>query len=204
MSDFTNFVQQILMNPSGQISFEHEDNEYIIQTMLKTLQVYVGNPLMRQIMGSIGTLNDLIDSINIGMVAMGYIMHHRQIAPDELKNYIYYARLTPDGRLLRSNYHPLRLMEFMDADAVPESFQKLYSDRDYLPNIMSVWDRGNADSLLLISFQKVNIHVDINGMVNETGMDAETLRDGIAAMLGSVFGGETVPDDEDDEAEDLD
>lgn len=209
MSDFNDIVQQMLLNPNGhmqqlQLAFEHEDNEYVHQTMLTTLQVFVGNPIMRQILGSMGNLNDLIDSINIGMTAMGYIMHHRQIARSELKNYIYYARLTPDGRLLRSNYHPIHLMEFMNADEIPESFQKLYSDRDYLPNIMSVWDRGSTDSLLLISFQKVNIHIDINGMINEANIDV--LSGGITSLLGSLFGTGNPhdEDDEDDEGDDLD
>jgi hypothetical protein len=215
-NDLANFIQQMIMNPNGQMqqlqtAFEHGDNEYIVQTLLTTLQVYVNNPLLRQIIMQPGaTINDLFDSINVGMAAMGYIMHHKQITHDELKNYIYYARMTPTGGLLRSNYHPIRLMEFMDVDEIPESFQKLYSDRDYLPNIMSVWDRGSADSLLLISFQKVNIHFDINAMMNETvnttAEYADVLTEGITSLLEHIFSGlaSTPAEDEDEEESDLD
>lgn len=129
------------------------DNEIITQTLINTINNIQSNAVIHQ---HLQNLNDLIDGLTIAISAFGYIMRINQINRSELNNYIYYCRITPDGQLLRSNYHPIHLMTFMQGNEVPESFQKLFSDQNYLPNIINVWDRGHPESLLLISFQRIN------------------------------------------------
>lgn len=150
----------LLLNGNGtsviQTNLDQEDNEMVTQVLFSSFQTLVTNPILN--IGGVLGLNDIIDGIRVGFASMGYLMRVEQIVPSELKNYIYYSRLTPDGQLLLSNYHPINLMKFMEPGQIPESFQKLFSDQDYLPNIVNVWDRGNNDSLLLITFQKLNIH----------------------------------------------
>jgi len=193
-------VIQMIMNPNAlqelQTSFETETNESIVQTLLTMIQMYVTSPLIQLIIQPT-QVNYLLDSINIGLVTMGYMMHYKQITRDELKNYIYYARLSPTGQLFRSNYHPLRLRELMNADEIPPSFQNLYNDRDYIPNIVSVWDRSGDNSLLLLSFQKVNMSTSsVNETVigeDSTGAGTETvpfeLADSLLSTLRDLLGG---------------
>ena len=137
-------------------ALEEQDNEIITQMLLTCFNSAVSNPTLHQMAG---TLNGLMDSINVALSVMGYMMHVTQIRRSELNNYIYYSRITPDGQMLRSNYHPINLINFMQREEIPESFLKLFADQDYLRNITNVWDRGHPDSLLLISFQKINLRV---------------------------------------------
>lgn len=176
----------VLSNPNYmqtlRTSLDQDDNEMVVQILLTCIRNIVTNPLLQTISGA-STINDLIDMINVGFTAMGYMVHVKQIVPSELNDYIYYARLTPDGQLLRSQYHPIHLRSMMPANLIPESFQKLYSDQDYLPNIVNVWDRGNTDSLLLLSFQRVNIHY----ADADDGDDARGSSDGGGSSSDGVY-----------------
>lgn len=157
-------MQQMLTDPSGmlqtvQTSLDEDDNEIVVQYLLTSFTTLLQLPGMRDVSTS---LNDVLDGFNIALACMGYTMHHRQISRNELKNFIYYARITPDGQMLRSQHHPIRLRELMttmpDTVQIPDAFEKMFVDQDYLPNIMNVWDRGHNDSLIFLSFQKVNLH----------------------------------------------
>jgi hypothetical protein len=150
-----NLITNFMSTPGVmQLVPDFEDNEIVTQILLTCFNSSVSNPALQQIVGS---LNVLIESISLAISAMGYMMHVKQIRRSEMNNYIYYSRIAPDGQMLRSNYHPLHLMTFMEPREVPESFQKLFSDQDYLPNIVNIWDRGHQDSIMLISFQKLNL-----------------------------------------------
>lgn len=153
-------VQYLMSNLSSGINIVHTnmdsmDNEMVVQTLFETFKIIISMPLFDI---RTGILNDLLDSINMAMVSIGYRMHHKQIPRSELSDTIYYSRLTPDGQLLRSNYHPLYIRSFMNPGEIPETFENIYSNQAYLPNIVNVWDRGHSESLMLISYQKVNLH----------------------------------------------
>jgi hypothetical protein len=155
----TALLTNIITNPErniqmAQTNLDQEDNEMVVQTLLTTFSTV--SAVFLEVPGI--PINYLFDGINVAFSFMGYMMHTKQIARSELKDYIYYSRLTLDGQVMLSNYHPLHLMTFMEEMEIPKSFKKLHADQDYLPNLYNVWDRGNPESLLLISFQRVNLH----------------------------------------------
>lgn len=173
-------LQQIFGTLSNQLqifqtSLDDEDNEIIVQYLLTSLTNALN---LMNLPDRSYTLNEILDSVNISMGCMGYTMHHRQISRNELNNFIYYARITPDGQMLRNQYHPIRLREIMTElsppdNKIPDSFEKMFSDRDYLPNIMNVWDRGHPDSIILLSYQKLNIHFQPPSNEDDTDYNAQ-------------------------------
>lgn len=189
----TQMLTQILTNTQQNLQFiqtslDEDDNEMVTQVLFNTFKVMVTTYITL-----VNNLNDLLDTINIGFASMGYMLHHKQIRHDQLKDYIYYSRLTSDGRLLRSNYHPINIRSFMPRNQVPDSFEKLFGDQDYLPNIMNVWDRGNPDSLLLISFQKINIHQA--PAVNRVQTAIQGVANALSELIGSSAGEEEYVDE---------
>jgi hypothetical protein len=131
-------------------TLDSEDNEQVVQVLLSTFRHFI----------TLG--GDLCQTINLGLLPMGYMLHERQIPRDELSTIVYYSRITTDMVMLRSQFHPLHLMTLMPEDKIPESFKLLFTDSNYLPNIISVWDKGNPDSVNLLTFQKVNVHYNGN------------------------------------------
>jgi len=159
LEQFSQYLLQIISNSNGIQPFEsnlaYDDNEIISQVLFNTFKTFINN----ETTPNLNNINAIFDSINIGFVSAGFVMHHTQIQRSDLINYIYYSKLTPDGQLLRCNYHPLNIRNFMSPEEIPESFQNLFNNQDYLPNIVNVWDRGNPDTLILLTFQKVNVNV---------------------------------------------
>jgi len=150
-------LASLMMASDGGISLitglNDADNEYIVQIFMT-----VFHTMVTQYRHMVSGTDELFDSLNMAFVSTGYILHATPIARTDLDDYIYYSRLTPDGNLSRSNYHPFNLMTFMEPQQIPDSFKMMFSDQDYLPNVINVWDDGDPDSLFLLSFQKVNVH----------------------------------------------
>lgn len=144
-------MQLLMGNLSNQLV--DIDNEMIVQMLVNALATSM------QILPNAQNLNNetIMETINMATVLIGFRVHLEDITRDSLSKIIYYARITPDYQLLRSPYHPIKLMDYMDGN-IPESYQNLFSDRDYLPNIVCVWDRGDADHYTLVNFQTVRIH----------------------------------------------
>lgn len=130
------------------------DNELIVQMMLNAFTTS-----MRMINVDLSN-EEIMNTLNTGMIMMGFRCHFEDIPLDKLNDVIYYARITEDFSMLRSQYHPIKLMDYMESDEIPESYRKLYQQRDYLPNIICVWDRG--DRYTLINFQEVRVHYGTN------------------------------------------
>lgn len=130
------------------------DNEIIVQMMLGAFTAS-----MRMINEDL-TNEDIMTTLNMAMILMGFRCHLEDIPRDKLDDVIYYARVTEDFSMLRSQYHPIKLMDYMTEEEIPESYSKLFHQRAYLPNIISVWDRG--DRYTLISFQEVRVHYGAN------------------------------------------
>jgi hypothetical protein len=201
--ELTEMIAAIIANPTGAVQFvestmDQQDNEMVVQMLFSMFKSFVSTPMIRDLPG-MDTLNDLLDGMNMGMAATGYIMHYKQITRAELKDYIYYSQLTSDGQLLRSNYHPLHLMTFMTPDEIPESFQKLFGDQDYLPNIVNIWDRGVEDSLIVITFQKATVHFDLPSVI--AGFSDENIQS-VQSMVSELFDSDTDSDSGSDSGSD--
>jgi hypothetical protein len=133
------------------------DNETVVQVLFSTFRAIAQSP---EVAARVTTLDGMLDYVKTGMVYIGYTIHHSQIQRSELKDTIYYAKLDPTGQLLLNNYHPLHLRGFMAEEDVPDTFNLIFQNSDYLPNIIVIWDRNSSlDSLISIRFQKVNVHV---------------------------------------------
>lgn len=185
--DLTQVLLQLIANPEQgfrmiQSSLSDSDNEHVVQVLFNSFKELACNPIMQ---AASSTVNDFLEIVNLGIVSLGYVMHHEQIHRKDLNEYVYYAKLTADGQLLCNNYHPIHLRSHMSPGEIPESFQKLYADQDYLPNIILVWDRGHADSLILLRYQRVNIHVPEHAQLQSTSQNHIQQ---VMGYLGSLLG----------------
>jgi hypothetical protein len=135
-----------------------EDNEIIVQKLLNG--VSTGISVFRSMLsnGNDQYYTNILTGMNVGISLLGYKLCHNDIPRSDMLTIVHYAKINSHGQLFRSQYHPIRLREFMKQDEIPEAFNLLFYDIDYLPNIMTIWDRGQSDTITLISFQKINIH----------------------------------------------
>lgn len=142
--------------PRIQTQLDGMDNEMVVQTLFRlfTQTCLIGESLSMEI-------SSICEGCNVVMAMIGYMMDYKNI--DRRINTVYYSKLTPTGQLLRSPYHPLRLYEILseNGEDIPSSFQLLYQNQDYLPNIINIWDRGDPAMVSIITFKKVNVHSDV-------------------------------------------
>lgn len=151
-----------------QTNLDGEDNEIIVQVLLTTIRDFVANPVVQN---TLTNLEDLFKVINMVLVRLGFMSDYNIISPSELKDIVYYSKLTSQGELLRSPYHPIHLRSIMSDKGlnIPPSFDLLYHDVDYLPNICNAWEHG--DDVVIISFTKAIITnesdtEEINSIIN--------------------------------------
>ena len=156
--DIMSVLNHLAQNPNQpieiQTNLESEDNEIIVQVLLTTIRDFVANPVVQN---TLTNPEDLFKVINMVLVRLGFMADYNIISPLELKTIVYYSKLTSQGELLRSPYHPIHLRSIMSDKGlnVPQSFDLLYKDIDYLPNICNVWEHG--EDLVIIYFTKVII-----------------------------------------------
>lgn len=151
------------------LAVDDQDNEIVNQVFLSTFKSFIGMmPPM--------DLSMLFDSFNMALIMSGFRVHYRVITSEELANIVYYSKLTHDNNLVKSQFHPIHLRSLMPAEQIPESFDMLFNNRDYLPNIINVWERA-GQSPVMITFQKVNVHygsdpTTVDNAINTTDTDA--------------------------------
>ena len=153
--DLAYLITSLAVNPNerGHVdtTLEESDNELTVQILLSTFK-----HLMSVIPDDQRDM--MITYLNIGLAQVGYMIRLEHIKRTELSTIVYYARITPEMEVLRSQFHPLHLMTHMPESGIPESFKLLFENSNYLPNIITAWDRGYLDTVSLLTFQKVNVH----------------------------------------------
>ena len=141
-----------LSNPGQfiQTNFDTMDNEMLTQILLT----------MFQGMTSIIPLDDTLwHSLTAAYLMFGYTLIHQEVPRSKLSEIIYYSRLTRT-ECLRSQFHPIHLMTLMPSEP-PEAYRKLLTNKDYLPNIISVYDpNAHSPTVILLTIQKVNVHLN--------------------------------------------
>lgn len=159
-----------------QTNLDGEDNEIIVQVLLTTVRDFIALPIVQR---TLTNLEDLFRVINMVLVKVGFMIDYSVIDQSELKNIVYYSKITPHGEMLRSPYHPIHLRSIMSEKGlnIPKAFDLLYQDVDYLPNIFNVWERGN--NMVVICFTKAIIETEstteeINSIINSFDQNLHT------------------------------
>jgi hypothetical protein len=135
------------------------DNEEITQFLLNTMVSALQYSESSQLGSENADTDTMAMEINTGLCLYGYRLHLLDIPRKDILENVYYAKIMPDHRMLLSRYHPIRIMDFMTDEQTPETFKLLFNDVNYLPNIITVWDRGERNTVTLMTFQKLNIHI---------------------------------------------
>ena len=93
-------------------------------------------------------------TINYVLVRVGFVVTYKILTNQESEDIIYYAKLTSNYELLRSPYHPIHLRSIMVEKKlnIPKSFELLFIDIDYLPNINNLWQYDN--NIVSLTFRR--------------------------------------------------
>lgn len=149
------------------LATSEQDNEYLTELLLT---VYNECYRLYSSGEAVMTPEKFAQSIQMVFITVGYKLIIKPLNQyDTLP--IYYAKIKPDLSMVINQYHPLMILSGMKTIntqrqsagqpvlEIPESYEQLYADEDYLHNILAVHEH-NSGGHATISFQKINGHFD--------------------------------------------
>ena len=134
------------------VDLENMDNELILQILANIFNHIL---TLSNINNSI---EEVLNIVQIVILKVGYDMHHKIIDRNTINKIIYYAKITNSQQnMLQSYFHPIYLMSLMPEDKVPSVYKKLMFNRNYLPNIVLLYDpKPESETLYTVVMQKIN------------------------------------------------
>ena len=136
------------------VDLEDMDNELILQILANIFKHIL---TLSNVNNSI---EDVLNIVQMVILKVGYSMHHKLIYRNTINKIIYYAKITNSRQnILQSYFHPIYLMGLMPENRVPSVYKKLMFNRDYLPNIVLLYDpKPESEILYTVAMQKINAH----------------------------------------------